>query len=309
MRSRSDSAASPRTRAWLRSATSTSSSGDGPSPATKSPKTASSCSPTGCAQAADARAAAFTSRACSSGRLGFLRDLRERRLATELRPEHALGLVHLLQPLDDVDGHADRARLVGERTGDGLADPPGRVGRELVAAAPVELLDGANEAERALLDQVEERQALVAVVLGNRDDEAQVRLDHALLGRPCRRARPASRARPPAPPSAGARRVGLAQEQLQSVGGWSRASAAPAGSGSGSPSSSSIPRRDSSSWWSMSTSRSIKLVRLDELAASSDTRTVPAPARPFRLLRVRPLPQGRARSQLSCSSSSQYQGD
>ncbi len=34
------------------------------------------------------------------------------------------------------------------------------------------------------LDQVEERQALAAVVLGDRDDEAQVGLDHPLLGVP-----------------------------------------------------------------------------------------------------------------------------
>ena len=45
-----------------------------------------------------------------------------------------------------MDGHADRARLVGERARDRLADPPGRVGRELVAAAPVELLDRADQA-------------------------------------------------------------------------------------------------------------------------------------------------------------------
>jgi hypothetical protein len=62
-----------------------------------------------------------------------------------------------------------------------LADPPGRVRRELVALAPVELLGGAHEADRPLLDQVEERQPLVAVALGDRDDEAQVRLDHLLL--------------------------------------------------------------------------------------------------------------------------------
>ena len=77
--------------------------------------------------------------------------------------------------------HADRARLVGERACDGLADPPRRVRRELVAAAPVELLDGADETERPFLDQVEERQTLVAVVLRDRDDEAEVRLDHPLL--------------------------------------------------------------------------------------------------------------------------------
>src|SRR5207248_4038676 len=68
-----------------------------------------------------------------------------------------------------------------ERARDRLPDPPRRVGRELVAAAPVELLDGADQPERPLLDQIEERQALVAVVLRDRDDEAEVRLDHPLL--------------------------------------------------------------------------------------------------------------------------------
>src|SRR5262249_31126136 len=42
-------------------------------------------------------------------------------------------------------------------------------------------LGGANQADRALLDQVEEGQSLVAVALGDRDDEAEVRLDHLLL--------------------------------------------------------------------------------------------------------------------------------
>ena len=108
-------------------------------------------------------------------------DLVERRLAAELRPQLPVCAVDLLQALHDVDRHADRARLVGERTGDGLADPPRRVRRELEAAAPVELLDRADEAERPLLDEIEEGEALIAVVLRDRDDEPQVRLDHALL--------------------------------------------------------------------------------------------------------------------------------
>ena len=103
-------------------------------------------------------------------------------LAAQLGDELALGAADLVELLDDVDRDADRARLVGERAGDRLADPPGRVGRELEALAVVELLRGAHEAERALLDEVEERQALVAVVLGDRDDEAEVGLDHLLLG-------------------------------------------------------------------------------------------------------------------------------
>ncbi len=80
-----------------------------------------------------------------------------------------------------MDGHADRAPLVRERARHRLANPPCRVGRELVALAPVELLGRADEPDRPLLDQIEERQALVAVALRDRDDETQVGLDHLLL--------------------------------------------------------------------------------------------------------------------------------
>jgi hypothetical protein len=59
---------------------------------------------------------------------------------------------------------------------------PGCVGRELEALAVVELLGRTDQAEGAFLDQVEERQTLVAVVLGDRDDQAQVGFDHLLLG-------------------------------------------------------------------------------------------------------------------------------
>src|SRR5262245_16735147 len=113
----------------------------------------------------------------------FLRDLLERRLASELRPQRPFRAIHLLQPLDDVDRHPDRAGLVRQRACDRLSNPPRRVRRELVAAPPVELLDSADQPERALLDQVQERQALVAVVLRDRDDESQIGLDHVRLGR------------------------------------------------------------------------------------------------------------------------------
>src|SRR5919202_395014 len=112
------------------------------------------------------------------GRLG---ELVLRRLAPRLDLEPARRARQLLLALDDVDGHADRAGVVRDRALDRLADPPGRVGRELVAAPPVELLDRAVEAERALLDQVEEGNAEPAVALRDRHDQAQVRLDHAPL--------------------------------------------------------------------------------------------------------------------------------
>ena len=105
-----------------------------------------------------------------------------RGLAAQLGDQLALGAADLVELLDHVHRDADRARLVGERAGDRLADPPGGVGRELEALAVVELLGRADQAERALLDQVEEGKALVAVVLRDRDDQAQVGLDHLLLG-------------------------------------------------------------------------------------------------------------------------------
>src|SRR5439155_6069063 len=102
--------------------------------------------------------------------------------AAELDLEPPRRARQLLLALDDVNRHADRARVVRDRALHRLADPPSGVGGELVAAAPVELLDSAVEAERPLLDQVEERHAQAAVALRDRDDQAEVGLDHLALG-------------------------------------------------------------------------------------------------------------------------------
>ena len=82
---------------------------------------------------------------------------------------------------DHVHGHTDGARLIGERAADRLPDPPGGVGRELVAAPVLELVDRLDQADVAFLDEVEELQATIGVFLGDRDDEAQVCLHHFLL--------------------------------------------------------------------------------------------------------------------------------
>src|SRR6266508_4357370 len=113
-----------------------------------------------------------------AGRLG---ELVLRRLAPKLDLEPARRARQLLLPLDDMHRHADRAGVIRDGTLNRLADPPGRVRRELVAAPPVELLDRAVEAERALLDQVQEGDAEPAITLGDGDDQAQVGLDHAPL--------------------------------------------------------------------------------------------------------------------------------
>src|SRR6266542_6345001 len=78
------------------------------------------------------------------------------RFAAELLIELAADALQLVHLLYQVHGQPDRARLVGHRAADRLADPPGGVCRELEALGVVELLDSTDQAEVALLDQVEE---------------------------------------------------------------------------------------------------------------------------------------------------------
>src|SRR6266542_1097100 len=103
-------------------------------------------------------------------------------LPSQLLHERARGARQLVDRLDHVDRDADRARLIRDRAGDRLADPPGRIRRELVAAAVLELLDGFHQADVAFLDQVQELKTPVGVLLGDGDDEAQVRDDQLVLG-------------------------------------------------------------------------------------------------------------------------------
>ena len=202
--------------------------------------------------------------------LGLGGDLVVGRRAVELERQRVLRARDLALRAHEVDRQLDRAGLGVHPALDGLADPPRRVGREAVAAAPVELLDGADQAEDALLDQVEQRQLGALVLLGDRDDQAQVRVDHALLGGEvaaldalgeldllARRQQPVA--------------ADLVEEELQRVGGDGRSAASSTGAAiaSSRPQSSrrSIPRAgaarrgaprsassSSSAWASSSTS-------------------------------------------------------
>ena len=97
--------------------------------------------------------------------------------------EHLSACAHdFVYDLDHMYGDTDSARLIGERTADRLADPPGGIGRELVAAPVFKFVDRLHEADVSFLDQVQELQAAVGVFLRDRNHEAQVRLHHLLLG-------------------------------------------------------------------------------------------------------------------------------
>ena len=96
--------------------------------------------------------------------------------------ELALHAHHPARLVGHVRRDADEPALVDQGARAGLADPPGRVGREFVAAPPVELLDRAHQADIAFLDEVGERQAAIDVAPRDPGDEAQIGPHHLVLG-------------------------------------------------------------------------------------------------------------------------------
>src|SRR5260370_286478 len=116
------------------------------------------------------------------GNVHALGDFFAGRLAAELLHELAAGAHELVDGLDHVHRDADGARLVGDRTGDGLTDPPCRVSRKLVTAAPLELVHGFHQADVTFLNQVEKLQSAVGVLLGDGNNQSKVGLDQFLLG-------------------------------------------------------------------------------------------------------------------------------
>jgi hypothetical protein len=116
------------------------------------------------------------------GHLALVAEFLDGRRTAELELKARLRLLHARQRVAGVHREADGAPRIGDASGDGLADPPGGVGRELESLAPVELLDGVHQPEVPFLDEVEQGQARRLVLLGDRDDQAQVRLDEVTLG-------------------------------------------------------------------------------------------------------------------------------
>ena len=91
----------------------------------------------------------------------LLGDFLRRRLAAELLDERARRANELIDRFDHVNRDTDGPRQVGNRPGDRLPDPPRGVGRELVAAAVLELVHGLHQADVAFLNPVEERQPAI----------------------------------------------------------------------------------------------------------------------------------------------------
>jgi hypothetical protein len=108
-----------------------------------------------------------------------LGDLGDAWLATTLLLQVSTGLVHVANGRDDVAWHADGARLLGRRSPHRLANPPVGVGAEAIPLAPVVLFDRVRQADVALLDEIEQRQASSKVLARDADHQAQVGLGQA----------------------------------------------------------------------------------------------------------------------------------
>ena len=103
-------------------------------------------------------------------------------LETKLLQMLTRQAVHFVDGFDHVHRNTNGASLVGDRTCDGLADPPRGVSGKLVAAAVFEFVHRFHQANVAFLNQIQELQAAVGVFLGNRNHQTQVGLDHLFLG-------------------------------------------------------------------------------------------------------------------------------
>src|SRR6202012_3872033 len=114
--------------------------------------------------------------------LALRRDLLVGRLTAQLGAQLGLDLADLGLALGDMHRQPDRPAVVLQAPLERLTDPQPAVRRELEAATPVELLDSADQAEHALLDQVLHRKPVALVAPRLRDDETEVGVDNPLLG-------------------------------------------------------------------------------------------------------------------------------
>ena len=104
------------------------------------------------------------------------------RVSRQLLQELGAHLLDLVDGLDHVDRDADGPGLVGDGAGDGLAYPPGGVGRKAEAPGAVELLGRLDQADVALLDQVQEGQVVAHVLFGDGHHQAEVGLAQGAAG-------------------------------------------------------------------------------------------------------------------------------
>src|SRR5579875_181057 len=110
-----------------------------------------------------------------------VRDFLRAGVAPQFLIELARDALHLVDQFYDVHGDVDSARMLRHSPADRLANPPCGIGRETEAAPRIEFLRGPNQSQVPLLNEIEQRDAMITVVFGDTDDKAQVCFHQAAL--------------------------------------------------------------------------------------------------------------------------------
>jgi len=105
-------------------------------------------------------------------------DLFRRRLTSPILLQLLGDLIYLPNPVAQMHGQPNDAALIGQSTRDGLADPPCGIGAKAMAAMIVELFDGLDQAQIALLNEIQEGHTLPQVTLGDAHHQARVGANH-----------------------------------------------------------------------------------------------------------------------------------
>jgi hypothetical protein len=89
--------------------------------------------------------------------------------------------LNLTQQIGLVDGDLDRTTLLLDGALNRQADPPAAIGGDAVSQGFIELVDRLDQAQVAFLNQVGQREPLIAVFLGNLHHKAKIGADQELL--------------------------------------------------------------------------------------------------------------------------------
>ena len=103
-------------------------------------------------------------------------------LMSSLLQNLTANAVHLIDGLNHVHWNTNGAGLIGNRTGNGLTNPPSRIGRKLITTAILKLIHCFHQANIALLNQIKELQTAVGILFSNRDHQTQVSDSHFPFG-------------------------------------------------------------------------------------------------------------------------------
>ena len=97
--------------------------------------------------------------------------------------QHLTGYANqLVDGFHHMHGNTDGAGLVRDGAGDGLTNPPGGIGGEFVTLAVVKLVHRLNQAQVALLNQVQKQHAAAHIALGDGHHQTQVGFGQLFLG-------------------------------------------------------------------------------------------------------------------------------